>query len=105
MKPGLTTDEGLAKIGSYGRFQIILTIFVNITYGLWWGFPIYVMMFIASEPGWKCKTYVNSSCPFNKTIHREDDEFSFRCDIPREDWTFTDDFTSVVTQVQHTSIE
>ena len=104
MNKQLTTDEVLVKIGSYGRFQIMLTVFINIAYGLWWGFPLYVMMFIASEPGWKCKTHVNSTCPFNKTIHLGDDEYSFRCNIPREDWTFEHDRTSVVTQVQHTTI-
>ncbi|XP_068702932.1 solute carrier family 22 member 15-like isoform X1 [Montipora foliosa] len=98
MNKQLTTDEVLVKIGSYGRFQIMLTVFINIAYGLWWGFPLYVMMFIASEPGWKCKTHVNSTCPFNKTIHLGDDDYSFRCNIPREDWTFEDDRTSVVTQ-------
>ena len=104
MNQQLTTDEVLLKIGSYGRFQIILTVFVNIAYGLWWGFPLYVMMFIASEPGWKCETHVNSTCPFNKTIHLEDDEYSFRCNIPRKDWTFEHDRTSVVTQVHYTTI-
>ena len=57
-----------------------------------------LMVFIASEPGWKCKN--SSTCPFNKTISLGDKNYSYRCDISRDDWEFTDDFTSVVTEVQ-----
>ena len=97
MKLALSTDEVLAKIGSFGRYQVVLNLFVNIAYGVWWAFTVLVMMFIASEPGWKCQN--KSTCPFNKTIHLADKEYSYRCNISREDWTFSDDFTSVVTQV------
>ncbi|XP_068703012.1 organic cation/carnitine transporter 2-like isoform X2 [Montipora capricornis] len=96
MKLALSTDEVLAKIGSFGRYQVVLNLFANIAYGLWWAFTVLVMMFIASEPGWKCQN--KSTCPFNKTIHLTDKEYSYRCNISREDWTFSDDFTSVVTQ-------
>lgn len=94
----LTTDEVLEKIGSFGRYQIVLNVFFNIAYGLWWGFPVMVMVFIASEPGWRCKN--NSTCPFTKTISLGEDNYTHRCDIPREDWEFADDFTSVVTEVK-----
>ena len=57
-----------------------------------------VMVFIASEPGWKCKN--NSTCPFTETISLGDDNYSYRCDIARDDWEFVDDFTSVVTEVK-----
>ena len=56
-----------------------------------------IMVFIASEPNWKCKN--NSTCPFTKTISIRDDDYKFRCNIPREDWEYVDDFTSVVTEV------
>lgn len=98
MEAELTIDEVLAKIGSFGRFQILLTVFVNLAYGFWWASPIYLMMFIASEPGWKCKHNVNSTCHYNETIRFGDDDFSFRCKIPREDWTYSGDFTSVVSE-------
>ena len=55
------------------------------------------MVFIAGEPGWKCKNI--ATCPFNKTINLGGDKYSFRCDIPRKDWEFADDFTSIVTEV------
>jgi len=96
----LTTDEILEKIGSFGRYQILLNIYFNIAYGFWWAFPVLVMVFIASEPGWKCKN--NSTCPFTGTISLGDDEYKYRCKIPREDWEFADDFTSVVTEVNTT---
>lgn len=105
MEAELTIDEVLAKIGSFGRFQILLTVFVNLAYGFWWASPIYLMMFIASEPGWKCKHNVNSTCHYNETIRFGDDDFSFRCKIPREDWTYSGDFTSVVSEVRRTIFE
>lgn len=92
----LTTDEVLERIGSFGRYQIVLNIYFNIAYALWWAFPVMAMVFIASEPGWKCKN--NSTCPFTDTISLGDDRYKHRCDIPRQDWDFADDFTSVVTE-------
>ena len=93
----LTTDEVLEKIGSFGRFQVMLNVFTNLVYGFWWAAPVTAMLFIASEPGWKCKS--NSTCPFNETIYLGGKKYSYRCNIPRKDWEFTDEFTSVVTEV------
>ena len=93
----LTTDEVLEKIGSFGRYQIVLNIFFNLCYAFWWSIPVMGAIFIAAEPGWRCKN--NATCPFTETISLGDDKYSYRCDIPREDWEFTNDFTSVVTEV------
>ena len=95
----LTTDELLESIGSFGRYQIMLNVFCNLAYMFWWGIPVMVMVFIASDPGWKCKN--NTTCPFTETIRLGDDNYSYRCDIPREDWEFGNDFTSVVTEVNY----
>jgi len=95
----LTTDEFLRRIGGFGRYQILLTVFSNVAYMLWWGMPTMVMLFIAAEPGWKCKN--NATCPFTETLRLGDDNYSYRCDIPREDWEFGEDFTSVVTEVKY----
>ena len=92
-----TTDQVLETIGSFGRFQIVLNIFCNLVYSFWWSVPVMGMVFIAGEPGWKCKN--KATCPFNETINLGGDKYSFRCDIPRKDWEFADDFTSVVTEV------
>lgn len=94
----LTTDKFLEKIGSFGRYQIALAVFVNLGYAFWWSFPVMVMVFIASEPGWRCKN--NATCPFTETISIGHDNYKHRCDIPREDWEFVDDFTSIVTEVK-----
>ena len=93
----LTTDEFLEKIGSFGRYQIAVNIFFNLCYALWWAIPVMISVFIASDPGWKCKN--NSTCAFTDTISLGDKRYNHRCDIPREDWEFKDDFTSVVTEV------
>ena len=94
----LTTDEFLKQIGSFGRYQILLTVFSNVAYMLWWGMPTMVMLFITPDPGWKCKN--NLTCPFTEIKKLGDDNYSYRCDIPREDWEFGEDFTSVVTEVK-----
>jgi len=94
----LTTDKFLEKIGSFGRYQIALAVLVNLGYAFWWSFPVMVMVFIASEPGWRCKN--NVTCPFTETISIGHDNYKHRCDIPREDWEFVDDFTSIVTEVK-----
>ena len=56
-----------------------------------------ISVFIASEPGWQCVN--NSTCSYTDTINLGDDRYKHRCDIPREDWKFADDFTSIVTEV------
>lgn len=94
----LTTDQFFDKIGSFGRYQIFLIIFFNLCYALWWAVPIMIMVFIASEPNWKCKN--NSTCPFTKSISIRDEDYKFRCNISRDDWEYVDDFTSVVTEVR-----
>jgi len=94
----LTTDEFLEKIGSFGRYQIAINIFFNLCYALWWAIPVMISVFIASDPGWKCKN--NSTCPFTETISLGDKRYSHRCDIPREDWEFNDDFASIVTEFE-----
>ena len=93
----LTTDEFLEKIGSFGRYQIVLNIFFNLAYAFWWAVPVMVVVFIAAEPGWKCTN--NSTCPFTETFSLGHDNYKFRCDIPREDWEFSKDFTSIITEV------
>lgn len=93
----LTTDEFLEKIGSFGRYQIVINIFFNLAYAFWWAIPVMISVFIASDPGWTCKN--NSTCHFTETISLGDKRYNHRCDIPRDDWEFKDDFTSIVTEV------
>ncbi|XP_058972157.2 solute carrier family 22 member 15 [Pocillopora verrucosa] len=92
----ITTDEVLEQIGSFGRYQIVLNIFFNLTYALWWAVPVMISVFIASEPGWQCKNTL--TCPYTDTISLGDTRYKYRCNIPREDWKFANDFTSIVTE-------
>ena len=93
----ITTDEVLEQIGSFGRYQIVLNIFFNLAFALWWAVPVMISVFIASEPGWQCKN--TSTCPYTDTISLGDTRYKYRCNIPREDWKFANDFTSIVTEV------
>ena len=95
----LTTDQYLEKIGSFGRYQILLLIFLNGLVFFWFGFPVMIPVFITAEPPWRC--VANSSvCKLNGTMNPRHDNYSFRCDISRDEWEFVDDFTSVVTEVK-----
>ena len=93
----LTTDTFFERIGSFGRFQIALNLFFNLCSLFWWAVPVTIMVFIASEPNWKCVN--NSTCPFTDSISIIDERYNHRCNILRKDWRFEDDFTSVVTEV------
>ena len=95
----LTTDQVLEKIGSFGRYQIVFNIFGNLCYAFWWAIPVMIVVFIAGEPGWKCKN--NATCPFTEIIGLSDKRYSYRCNISREDWEFADDFTSIITEVSY----
>ena len=95
---GLTVDEVLEKIGSLGFYQ--LRLIVVISYIEWFviTFQVMVPTFLAAEPKWTCVSpgNNNTACNFTGEFTAVDDR---RCDMPREAWKFTDEFTSVVTRV------
>ena len=64
-------------------------------------FNAMIAVFITAEPEWKCVDgYMNNTvCRFNKSITLTSDDYKARCKMPREAWTFVDDFTSIVTEV------
>ncbi len=96
----LTADQVLEKIGSFGRYQLLLLIFGNVLVWFWYGWPLILSTFIAAEPGWRCVENSNSSeCKVNGTVFPGDEYYEHRCDISRDAWEFVDDFTSVVTEV------
>ncbi|PFX15269.1 organic cation transporter protein-like isoform X1 [Stylophora pistillata] len=93
----LTTDEYLEKIGSFGRYQILLLVFLNGLIFFWFGWPVMIPVFITAEPPWRC--VANSSvCQLNGTMNSRHPDYKFRCNISRDQWEFVDDFTSVVTE-------
>ncbi|RMX49474.1 hypothetical protein pdam_00017632 [Pocillopora damicornis] len=93
----LTTDQYLEKIGSFGRYQILLLVFLNGLIFFWFGWPVMIPVFITAEPPWRC--VANSSiCKLNGTMNSRHPDYNFRCNISRDQWEFVDDFTSVVTE-------
>ena len=110
----LTADQVFDKIGSFGRFQILMLLMCNILEWFWFGWPVLLMTFIAAEPSWRCvnndinqrnSSLGNSSlgntveCPLKGTMSPGGKNYNFRCGISRKSWEFDNDYTSVVTQV------
>lgn len=92
----LSVDQVFDQIGSFGKYQKLLLLGCNGLVFFWFGFPVLIMTFITADPGWKC--VANSSiCRFNTSMAASKDE---RCDMPRSEWEYTDDLTSVVTEVK-----
>lgn len=89
-----TIDDILEKVGSYGRYQILLTIALC-TFIIPLSFPILIMYFTALEPPWRCVR--NSTvCITNQTMTSGDLK---KCSIPRSEWEFTEDKDySIITQ-------
>lgn len=93
-----TADQVLEKIGSFGRYQLILLIFANMLAFFWYGWPLLITTFIAAEPGWRCVRN-SSECTVKGTVQPWADTYDDRCNMSRGAWTFDADYTSVVTQV------
>ena len=97
----VTIDKIFEKIGEFRQYQwYILTLmgYFLLSVG---AFNAMIAVFITAEPEWKCVDgYMNNTvCRFNKSITLTSDDYKARCKMPREAWTFVDDFTSIVTEV------
>jgi len=93
----MDTDEILEEIGSFGFFQkrnsLLLGLIIFVL-----TFQTVSMVFIGGEPTWRCA--VNSSvCTRNGTISFDDSYYNSRCNMSSDDWEFTTEFTSIVTEV------
>ena len=97
-----TIDDIFIKIGAFHRYQWYLLIVVGYAEVSLSSFPAMIVAFITAEPDWKCVDgYMNNTvCRFNKSITLTSDDYKARCKMPREAWTFVDDFTSIVTEVR-----
>lgn len=114
---GLTADQVFDRIGSFGRFQLLILFLFNILEWFWFGWPVLLMTFIAAEPKWRCTnqgnaiandTFNGSSalnnsapivlCPLTHPVGPGQKKYDLRCTIPRNLWEFEDTITSVVTQ-------
>lgn len=94
----VTTEELLSKVGNSGPFQVLL--FISIAYSVitWAAFAGSCTFFLVAEPRWKCSA--NSTiCKIIGTVGPGEQNYNYRCGIPRQEWTFVDEYTSFVTQV------
>ena len=118
LEMGLTADQVFDRIGSFGRFQLLMLFLFNILEWFWFGWPVLLMTFIAAEPKWRCtnqgnaiandsfngSSALNNSapivlCPLTHPVGPGQKNYDLRCTIPRNLWEFEDTMTSVVTQV------
>ena len=101
-----TVDDVLKKIGEFQRFQWRLLAIIGYSATSLSAFPTMIVSFITAEPDWKCVDgYMNNTvCRFNKSITLTSDDYKARCKMPRKAWTFVDDFTSAVTEVEISSV-
>lgn len=86
-------DEVLDKGGSFGRFQYLVQILFTYLH-IMVGYQSVLSYFIANDPNWKCRT--NSSSTFcgknyGKVISNYDAEFTQRCHLTRNEWTYSTD--------------
>ncbi len=103
----VSIDEMLKHIGEFRQYQwfvLCLLGYCLLTAG---SFNAMIVTFITAEPDWKCVDgYMNNTvCRFNKSITLTSDDYKARCEMPREAWTFVDDFSSIVTEVRNKNRE
>ena len=97
---GLTIDDAMEKIGSYNRYQYRLLLICGYMQLFNGGFQVMIPTFLSAEPPWRCKD-TSSACNLTGIFKPGDDNYNFRCSIPRDDWEFdTSDFNSVVAEVK-----
>lgn len=97
---GITVDDVMEKIGSYNRFQYRLLLICGFIKTWSDGLQMMLPTFLSVEPPWRCKAN-SSACNLTGTFKPGDENYSYRCSIPRDDWEFdTSDFTSTVAEVR-----
>lgn len=90
-------DEILEEIGGFGAFQKRNTLLLGLIIFVL-TFQTVSMVFIGGEPTWRCSS--NSTlCTRNGTISPDNNFYKARCNMSFEDWEFTTEFTSIVTEV------
>ena len=94
----MDADEILEEIGSFGFFQKRNAVFLGLIIFVL-TFQTVSMVFIGGEPTWRC-TANSSVCMQNATISPDDDYYKARCNMSSDDWEFTTEFTSIVTEVR-----
>ena len=95
---GITIDNVLEEIGSFGRYQLGLLFLLGFMEYIA-TFQVVISTFLSPEPPWRCKE--NSTvCILIGNFKPGDTNYDLRCKIPREDWEFdTREFNSIVSEV------
>ena len=94
----LSIDEVLERIGGYGLYQKRLTVIMTIMEAINMCYQILIMVFIAAEPSWHCVNNA-TNCTLEGDIKPTMKTYNYRCHIDRDQWEFSKDFTSIVTEV------
>ena len=97
MSATISVDDALAKLGGFGLFQWMVFVGTSVAV-MAVAFQIFLPAFIAAEPNWVCRNE-SMICNFTEPIGLHDKHYKDRCDMPRSEWTYSDDFTSIVTEV------
>lgn len=94
----LTVDDVMEKIGSFARYQYRLLFIFGFMKIFGDTFQAMIPIFLSVEPPWRCKD--NSSvCNLTGIFNPGDENYKFRCSIPRDQWEFdTSELNSVVTE-------
>lgn len=100
MSTSISVDDALARVGGFGCFQWLIYCGASIA-EMAVTYQIFLLTFIAAEPKWICRNG-STICNFTKPIGLHHDDYEARCDMPRSEWDFSDDFTSIVTEVRLT---
>ena len=96
---GITVDDVMEKIGSYNRFQYRLLLICGFIKTWSDGLQMMLPTFLSVEPPWRCKAN-SSACNLTGIFKPGDENYNYRCSIPRDVWEFdTSDFTSTVAEV------
>ena len=86
-------DDALQSIGEYGKFQLLVQV-IFFCACLPQSFQVYIMVFAAKTPSWKC---ARSTKECNTTLVFPSDDMR-RCNMPRSAWTYVEDRSySIVT--------
>lgn len=93
----ISVDNALAKLGGFGCFQWMIFFGAGLA-EMAVTYQIFLLTFIAGEPKWVCKNE-STICNYTKAIGINDVDYKARCSMPRNEWTFDDEFTSIVTEV------
>ena len=97
----LDTDGALAKIGSWGKFNILLLLGFTFSH-MTMIFQLTFSYFIGNDPPWRCNMSANNSqilqyenassfCSVqgNKEVHVDSENFYERCNLPRSMLVYT----------------